>query len=470
MGYKLTITLPSGESPIVEYGRHFNVWGEILHDDKLSEDAVLTVKLMNSSGIEVRHVSQNKKNNKNVYLDHPDLTSYKEEIDPGKKQLLEFGFPELMVKNLEHPEESLRDATIKAFYSDEFYKAVITTASGKDYGMVWDDGLGLLDENGNPYKVLPCGDYTVKVELRNFDGELLAEASKSIVIARRKTQTIVRFSPIEHRNNMKLWCKDLGFEIIDDTFPGYLEPYTGKWYYHMGLLPMYRACDIALYEETDIHMFVYLVDPTSTSYETELAYLESQGVVGDPKRFRAYHYDIGEAVLKREGKEIEKGHILEFSEGEYLYIYRVDVVSDGAEENKLDLSGCNVKEYQTNLEKIEIDEGSKIAVSGVCRPWQLDPKDFELRKDNIYNIKNEVQKLHYEIRDAETGDVLKKETRKLMMERIDGESIGKSVFEFYNIFEIEKGWTGKTIEIKIIACDNNGEKEGAEGILFAKII
>ena len=57
-----------------------------------------------------------------------------------------------------------------------------------------------------------------------------------------------------------------------------------------------------------------------------------------------------------------------------------------------------------------------------------------------------------------------------MMERIDGESIGKSVFEFYNIFEIEKEWTGKTIEIKVIACDNNGEKEGAEGILFAKII
>ena len=93
MGYKLTITLPSGESPIVEYGRHFNVWGEILHDDKLPEDAVLTVKLMDSSGKEVRHVSQNKKNNKNVYLDHPDLTSYKEEIDPGKKKLLEFGFP-----------------------------------------------------------------------------------------------------------------------------------------------------------------------------------------------------------------------------------------------------------------------------------------------------------------------------------------------------------------------------------------
>ena len=119
---------------------------------------------------------------------------------------------------------------------------------------------------------------------------------------------------------------------------------------------------------------------------------------------------------------------------------------------------------------ITIEAVNRIAIAGVCRPWQMDPKDFELRKDNIYNIKNEVQKLHYGIRDAETGDVLKKETRKLMMERINGESIGKSVFEFYNIFEIEKEWAGKTIEIKVIACDNSGEKEGAEGILFAKII
>ena len=468
MSYKLGVTLPSGEAPIVEYGRHFNVWGEILHDDILPEDAVLSVKLIDSSGREVRHVSQNKKNNKNVYLDHPDLTSYKEEIDPGKRQLLEFGFPELMVKDLEHPEESLRDATIKAFYSDDFYKAVITTASGKDYGMVWDDGLSLLDENGNPYTVLPCGNYTVKVELKSSDGDLLAEASKSIVIARRKTQTIVRFNPIEHRNNMKLWCRDLGFEIIDDTFPGYLEPYTGKWYYHMGLLPMYRACDIALYEEADIHMFVYLVDPTSTSYETELAYLQAQGKVEE--KLRAYHYDIGEAVLKKEGKVIQEGQILEFPEGEYLSIYRVDVVEDATEENKFDLSGRNVKEYKTDLNEIFVEAGKRVAVSGVCRPWQLSPTDFELTRENIFIIKDGIQSLNYEIRDVETGDALKKETRKLMLERIDGESIGKSVFEFYNIFEIEKAWAGKTIEFHVTACDNSGEKEGAEGTILIKVI
>ena len=60
---------------------------------------------------------------------------------------------------------------------------------------------------------------------------------------------------------------------------------------------MYRACDIAQYAVARIHMFLYLIDPASTSYETELAYLQQQRIVGDPQRFFAYYYDIGEASL-----------------------------------------------------------------------------------------------------------------------------------------------------------------------------
>ena len=110
-----------------------------------------------------------KKNNKNLYLYYPGLTAYPDEIDPGRRGILDFGFPELMVRDIDNPLESFRDATIKCWYTDRQYKAVIVSASGKEQGRVFEDGVG------------------------------------------------------------------------------YLDAYMGKWLYHMGLLPMYRSNDIALY-------------------------------------------------------------------------------------------------------------------------------------------------------------------------------------------------------------------------------
>ena len=460
----LIITIPSKEKPFIEYGRHFNVQGRIIHNNSIPDDAILTVKLLDSNGKLLRQVSQNKKNNNNLYLDHPDLTLYPEEMDPGYEKLLDFGFPELLVKDLDKPSDSFNDATIKCWYSDDEFKAMIVSGTSRKQGRIFDDGISFVDEKGNAYEILEKGEYTIEVELSDNTGNLLAYISKPITIGKRESQSIVRFNPLAHRAKMIEWSRKMHFEIVDDTFPGYLEPYLGTWMYHMGLLPLYRANDIELYRDIPVHMFVYLTDPSSTSYETELAYLQSQNIIGNPDYFHAYHYDIGEAILGKDKKYERQGQILEFKDNEYLSLYRIDVVNDKAKENSFNLNEETIEDIIYDLDNISIQAGSTIAITGVVKPWQIDPKYFHLRKDNTYEINNSVNKLIYRIDDGKTT---KEECRALLMERIDRKSLGYSVYEFYNLFKIDSSLKGKDLKLTVVACDLDGEK--AEAIKQVKI-
>lgn len=455
---KLNITSPSGEFPIVSYGRHFNVEGKIETNELIPDNALLTISLYDGSGNLLRHVKQDKKNNRNAYVNHPDLTSYSEQLDSGKEKLKDFGFAEILVKDVNDPMASFKDATIKCWYSDTDFRGVIITASDVKHGLTVDDGVNFLDENSNPYTLLEEGDYTIKVEL-SLDDKVLAETSKEITIQKNKNQAIVRFNPMSHRLKMIKWCQEKGLDIINDTLPGYLIPYLGVWYYHMGLLPMYRASDLSLYRYSHVHMFLYLIEEDSTSYETELAYLMTQNKVDNPNYFSAYHYDIGEAVVG-EGKSFEtKGNIVQFKDDEYLSVCRIDIVNDLAKENYLNLDYEAVDNTITDLNNIHVKAGNKIAIMGVVKPWQLDPKDFILRDNNTYEIKDSVSKIIYKI---ENNNEVINEERELLMERIDDKSICKSVYEFYNIFEIPKSLAGTKIKLSLIPKTRKGESKGIE--------
>ena len=465
--YNITITTPSEELPLIDYGRHFTVNGSIGHTRDVPDDAVLTVRLLDRDGNTLRYAAQEKKNNSSVYVYHPSLTAYEERIDPGREQMKKFGFAELMVRDLDRPEESLRDATIKCWYSDDAFKSMIVSASDVSHGAIFDDGIGFTDENGQPYTVLQRGEYTVVVTLCTAMGEMLAGASKKIVIGNREEQVICRFNPRSHRLRMTEWCREMGISITNDVLPGYLDPYMGTWLYHMGLLTMYRANDITFYTDPRIHMFVYLIDPTSTSYETELAFLQTKGYVGDPDRFVAYRYDIGEAVLKNGTKDAIVGKILKFAEDEFIDLYRIDVVNERAQENVFDLNEEAVISFHTDLRNLRVHAGDDIAFTGVVKPWQLDKKYFTLRKDNTYAIGSSVNKIKYVFDD---GALKRTFERTLLLERIDGDSIGFSVYEFYNIFHVDENWKGKTLTVEMTACDADGENPLAKKTVTVTVL
>ena len=443
-GYDIIITSPADNSKPIDPGRHFNVWGKILHTSPVPVDAVLRVELYSPDGALLRHNSQSRKNNKNIFVYHPALTAYPEQMDPGRKKLIEFGFPELMVKDMADPYGSLRDATIKCWYSDDVFKSFIVSGTDTAHGMLLDDGINYTDENGDPYTALGCGVYTVRVTLYSAEGGVLAQKEFDITIGARSEQALCRFNPVSHRARMTEWCAEIGCDISDDTLTGYLEPYLGKWLYHMGLLKMYIANDIPFYNVDNVHMFVYLMQPDSTSYSCELPFLQVKRRVGDENHFFAYHYDIGEAVLEKDG---QKGKILRFKSGEYLYIYRVDSVSEAARENVYSLGGEEVTAHHTDKSDIVLDADERFAVTGVIRPRQKDPALFELLDDNTFAFSGKPEELEYVFT---CGGSAGREKRLPLMTRVaHGEDIGSSALEFYNVFTPSPEWRGKKVKLKI---------------------
>ncbi len=450
MSLSLMITVPSDAGRVIAPGRHIKAEG--CFEGYVPSDGILTVSLEDEQGRVLRRACCSKKNSEDFLLYKDDLTGYPEAEDPGRAGLRRFGFAELMVRDKDNPQESLRDASIKAFYSDSGFKAVLVSATDKTHGLAADDGMFYVSPDGEPYDALPEGSYTVRAELRTPAGLLLASDAKSIEIAQTSDKLICRFNPAAHKRAMLQWAAEKNISAMADTIPGYLESYTGKWLYHMGLLTMYRANDLALYTSGTVHMFVYLIDDSSTSYETELGYLQSTCALAQPGRFKAYHYDTGEALLHKTPCGELAGRKIEFG-SDTLQVCRVDIVADKAREGFFDLDEHEVVCSLTDVSDLQIPAGCRFAVMGVIKPVQMDPEDFRLKPDNTYVMGNGPALLEYSFR-GEVSDI--SEIRYPGLERFDEESIGGSVFEFYNIFMADPSLAGQSIRVRIVLKDKKG--------------
>ena len=492
MKIRLEITDPSEEDSIVEYRRHISVQGRILYETGSGEEtgesrpgegtgeggsgedgswtpegriplgAGFTFLLKNEKGDVLREVGTDIKNNRNIYAYHPLLTTYPEEMDPGRRDFVAYGFPPLVVKSIASPMESLRDASIKAWFSDQEFKAMFVAATDMEHGLIFDDGMGFLGADGQPLDLLPEGNYVIEVLLRDEEGTELAIATRKIRIGSYPDVAIVRFNPPSHKARMLEWFKTKNIHILNDLIPGYLDSYLGPWLYHKGLLPMYLAGDISQYANSVVHMFLYLLDPTSTSYSTELAFLEEQGAVENVERMHFYYYDIGEASLSKvvrgnagtadsvgnvadagmvgdpgnagtadaAGDVADAGmvgdsgnvgtrtaEILEFAPFDYLALTRIDLVDGQCKENVYDTTESHTVKSLVDLEKepLEIPTGQRFAITGVVRPWQICQEDIHRLKDNTYEWWDGFSRVHYIFDD---GEKTWEEDRKPGMERL----------------------------------------------------
>ena len=501
MKIRLEITDPSEEDSIVEYRRHISVQGRILYETGSGEETgeggpgegtvesgpgegtgeggpgedgswtpegriplgiSFTFLLKNEKGDVLREVGTDIKNNRNIYAYHPLLTTYPEEMDPGRRDFVAYGFPPLVVKSIASPMESLWDASIKAWFSDQEFKAMFVAATDMEHGLIFDDGMGFLGADGQPLDLLPEGNYVIEVLLRDEEGTELAIATRKIRIGSYPDVAIVRFNPPSHKARMLEWFKTKNIHVLNDLIPGYLDSYLGPWLYHKGLLPMYLAGDISQYANSVVHMFLYLLDPTSTSYSTELAFLEEQGVVENVERMHFYYYDIGEASLSKvvrgnagtadsvgnvadagmvgdpgnagtadaAGDVVDAGmvgdpgnagtrtaEILEFAPFDYLALTRIDLVDGQCKENVYDTTESHTVKSLVDLEKepLEIPTGQRFAITGVVRPWQICQEDIHRLKDNTYEWWDGFSRVHYIFDD---GEKTWEEDRKPGMERL----------------------------------------------------
>ncbi|MBP5231739.1 MAG: hypothetical protein ILO68_08405 [Clostridia bacterium] len=465
-GVSIRICVPEGEHGFAEFRRSISVQGEILFSGNgsriLPDTASLTVFLYaaNEPDRVLRAVTAKKKNQA---LDPhaPGLLCSPETEDPGFSALQSFGFPEAI------PPRSLADN--KCWFTDAppagRFKAVVVSATGPETGAVWDDGMNMRDESGKPLHVLPEGKYRLKVVLFDRDGgRVIAEAEKELTIGIPAAQAIFRFHPDAHREAVSAWCRENGYSFIHDPLPGYLDPYLGAWKEHMGFLTMYRANDIALFADpkTSVKMFVYRIDPSSTSYETELAYLQSVRALSDPGRFQAVCYDIGEAELVFGSQKME-GTVLPLPEDKPVRICRMDLFRNGETEKDGEFypDGSGLEDAEAVREDAEarIPAGRRIALMGVVRPWQMDPKDFVKRDDNTYEIKNAPEWILYDVRFGDSGaeEIPSVSIRKRIgLTRMDGYSTESSVFEFYHVFRIPESWSGRSGVLTVHAEDRYG--------------
>jgi len=437
MSIELKIKTPNINNPFVEYKRDFVVEGDIIGQN-IPNDALLQVKLLDSNNCVIREVHTNRKYG-DMYLYHQSLITYSENEDKGREKLKEFGFPLLCVEDINNPDASLNKASIKAWYSDSHFKAIIVSASGSKYGSLFDSDFSLYDDNGKPFYLLKMGDYRIEISLYDKN-TLLAYTSLNIHIGRNNKQLIGRFNPISHKNRLIEWCKNNNVSIINDTLPGYLDSYLGNWKYHKGLLKTYRANDLALFDDVNVCLFNYLIDETSTSYETELCYLQASNKMN---RVETYYYDIGEANIgDRSGK------VVKFNDNEFGKIYRIDILNTNNIENKYYLDRRNVIDSIYDISKCKFHINDYIGITGVIKPIQLDPNDFFLKSDNTYKYLDYPDTIRYTFTNSKTNKVIDK---KLNMERIDNISIGKSIYEFYNIFNLNSIGVGNidvNIEVK----------------------
>ena len=102
---------------------------------------------------------------------------YPNNMDSDRSKFLEFGFPELMVDDINNPDLTIRKATIKCWYSDSEFKAIITNGSDIEHGCIFDDGMNFADDNNEPYSILNEGLYKIEVVLEH-NNELLAKTYK----------------------------------------------------------------------------------------------------------------------------------------------------------------------------------------------------------------------------------------------------------------------------------------------------
>lgn len=457
----------------VEYNRHFNGRGFFnKHQEPFPEDAVFYAELLDKDGRQVRHCSTNKKHDQNLFVTYPGLyysDSYRRK-DPDFQVLKDFGFAELLVKDLEDPYASFRDATIKCYYDDEKFDFFFCSASDKAHGAYVDDTIGFVDEKGEPFSSIPVGPYTIHVTLTTKDGEQLAEAFHDIQILKNRNVLVGRFDPIEHMYTMMQFSADHHVFFTPDALVGFIIPYfggyvDGEYSGHLGLRSLFASQDLVKYMADEVYFFNYLMSPVSMSYTLEIPFLQSREFLKRKDcRFHAFYYEYGEPSLK--GKKLPSH---ECKEGELMHLYRVDLVNEKAKENFFNLNEEALVEPILDRENIQIPVGATFAVTGVVNPYPRAKEEYTFHEDsNTFSFSADYKKLCYTIT---YGDREENEEREFLMVRYKDFPIGDSAYEFYNLFRAKPEMKDKMVTLHLEAYDGKDRKvQGAEKTLKIQVI
>lgn len=452
---KLEITAPSEIGLVIAPGRHFKVSGTLEGD--VPGDATMKVALLDADGREVRFAATNGKG-----TDRVDTSWYDGEITLLARDTdfaeIAYTAPEMAVADVDAPEASAHDATVKCVFTDDSFFALITSATDPAHGLVGEDGYALVDHDGNPYDALPEGAYTVVASLMDKDGSVLASASRDIEIGRKSGTVIHEITnpTVKAKGGDALlnqWAEAENATLLSDLLPGMFGPY-----YQMTTLPMSIGAETAEYLPGPILVLLYGNTTKSISYRVEISqFLQLQHNVENPEIASYYAFDLGEPRFSD-----RTAKIIALAQDENMRICRVDLVNDEARDGVFLTTEAQVLGYDADAsDGFTVSSDKAFAVAGVMKPYQL--QDDELVKDDStfghYSYLNGAQTLAYTFVSMDGGDAFTVEKR-AGVSRIDEptEESLPAVYEFYNVFPAGTLKAGERYDVSVQAFDQKGQR------------
>ncbi len=432
----VTISCPSDKGSVIPVGNNFYVIGTVEGMTNFS----VTVEMLSESGETLRKVSADKQNfTDGIYYEYDKLSYYGKD----KSELKESFMPDLVYDG-KNP-DTFRDAWRKCYVGDKTYTALI-------YAFPSALELNFKDENGNPYKEITEGSYTIRVTAS--DGKTTQAAEKKITIGNHDEKLCARFSPSSHFDAAMNFAADKNLAVFVDPFAGYwsasdlVSEISGKGIF-CEILPVWRSCEITEYSNGTVHTILYNIKPTCTTERVELGELQYTNRIDDTF---FYYYTLGEPVLKVSDEE-KKSEITAMEKGDKLEIIRTDS-AEKSEEGTVDTTGVADVLLIGNDGKLNVSNG-KIQIIGVIAPIQNEKDSVVLKDDLTYDVSDSIKTIRYTLTDKD-GRVIDTFDRQAGISRIFGENWTEfSVYEFANVIDLS-AYDTKPSVITVTAVDNNG--------------
>lgn len=453
---RITIRAPSDPENVIAPRRHFKVSGEL--NGTIPDDAIMRVRILDKESNEVRYAETGKKGTGQV-CPNAYTGAFTVFSDENTFEEIAYTAPEFVVRDVNSPELSFHDATIKCIYTNECFYALIVSATDIAHGLAEDDQFRFTDQNGQPYDALTEGAYSVHVSLTSSDGILLGTAAKAFEIGKTEGTVIheITSSNAIAKGGMNLltdWAAKEHFTVLTDMLPGFFGEH-----YQMSAMPMSVGAETAEYLPGRIEVLLYNNTETSTSYCLEIAkYLMLEETTEKPEIVNYYTFDLGEPSVGGVSAKIIG------LDDEKIHICRVDQVDADAQ------SGIFVTtEEQIITSDICAEDGwsvkkdGKFAVAGVVQPFQLDQDELEKHPDIYgYSIyKNGPKQLMYTFVSENDPNEIITLTGNVGVERRNdvkqaAESV--SIYEYYNVFDAAQLREDTAYDVSVRLVDREGRE------------
>lgn len=446
---QLQVSITSQDESVA-LGRHFKVICSL--KGEVPDDAIVRVSLIDPDGEEIRFAQASEKGTGNVHEEMYTGIWFDRRGGAVDFNTIKDTAPELVAYE-ENP-DSFTDSTIKCIYTDANIYALIVSGTDKEHGLVQNDSIGYLDENGNAYDAFPEGKYSLKVSVASKNGEFLAEDEKQFWVRQSKGTAIYRMIGTDTFAGIKKFFNEKDIQCLRELLPG---AYGRADIMSASLA---ASCEEAEYLSGEIATLIYANIPSSVSSIFEIpCYLYKTGYIDDTERSSFYYYSMGEPWFDGAESDITK-----FEDEETMVVYRSDIVRETCKDGIYYTDGSKCLSSDTNeSDGFSVTAGKHFALTGALKPFRLMDSEMELVEgDGIFSIYKPLNtysiiRYTFVLNEDDSKEIVIEKPCGLNRFDENGKGTDVGMFEFYNVFDKDLLSKGETYSLTIEGIDAKGK-------------